>query len=349
MWVGIDLYSDTATRPSPGMKKAMVEAMLGDEQRGEDPTTRKLEELMAAKLNKRSAMFFPSATMCNQIAAKIHTKPGEEALGAEECHMFNSEGGALGFHSGVQPRPIKSDTGIFNVDDIRKVLRFGVGPHTPKASVLLIENTTNAGGGHAWPVDVLDNVMAFAKSLGLKTHLDGSRLYNAAMATNTDVERLARGFDSVTICFSKGLACAAGAILAFDSTPWEEVRRLKQLFGGALRQSGMLAAACIYALEHHVLDLANDHRRAGVLATGLANIAGIAVENVTPTSNIVYFSLESNKFDPESFLAACLKNNLRFSRFKANRFRAVTHRDISDQDIEKALSIVASLMSIRKQ
>lgn len=345
MFSGIDLYSDTATRPTAGMKQAMMEALVGDEQQGEDPTTAKLEAVMANKLGKSAALFFPSATMCNQIAAFMHTKPGQEVLASGDCHIFNSEGGALAFHSRVQPRAIKSATGIFTPDDMKKALRFGIGPHSPRASLLLVENTTNAGGGHAWPLKELDGVVSFAKSCNLKIHLDGSRLFNAAAATKTDVMRLAQGFDSVTICFSKGLGCGVGAILAFDQSYATEVRRLKQIFGGALRQSGLLAAACLYALEHHISDIAEDHRRAQTLARGLSHIAGIKVENVLPATNILYFSLETTKFDPESFIKACQAQNLRFSRFKANRFRAVTHRDIDDRQIEEAIRIVASLLA----
>ena len=321
-----------------------MEAALGDEQRGEDPTTKKLEEAMARKLNKSSAMFFPSATMCNQIAANIFSKAGGEVLGAEEGHMFNSEAGALSFHSRVQPRAIKTQNGIFGAEDMKQAMRFVSGAHTPRPSLVLVENTTNAGGGCAWPLDALDAVIAQAKSWDLKCHLDGSRLFNAAAAVNSDVARLAQGFDSVTICFSKGLSCGAGAILAFDSIPREEVRRLKQVFGGALRQSGMLAAACLYALEHHVQDLAHDHRRAQVFAAGLSHLAGVTVENPKPATNIVFFSLDTKKCHPEPFIEACLKRNLRFSRFNTNRFRAVTHREISDQNIDDAIKIIGEIL-----
>lgn len=289
-------------------------------------------------------MFFPSATMCNQIAMKVLSKAGEEVIGAEDSHIFNSEAGALSFHSRVQPRAIKGLKGIFNADDMRSTILFGSGVHTPKTSLMVVENTTNAGGGYAWPLPELDSVLNLAKSLGLKSHLDGSRLFNAAAATKVDISRLAAGFDTVTICFSKGLSCGLGAILAFDTPPREEVRRLKQIFGGAMRQSGMLAAGCLYALEHHVDALALDHQRAKDLARGLSHIAGIVMENIDPPSNILFFSLESKKLDAEPFIDACAKRGLRFSRFKANRFRAVTHRDISDEDIKKALSIVAEVL-----
>jgi threonine aldolase len=337
---GIDLYSDTATKPSAGMKQAMMEAVLGDEQRGEDPTTLRLEELVAEMLNKQHAMFFPSATMCNQVAAKLHTNPGDEVLGAEGCHLFCSEGGALGFHSGAQNRLIDCQHGIFSAEEAQSALAFGKGPHTPRVSLLLVENTTNVGGGYAWPLDKLRSVVAWAKSARLKTHLDGARIFNAAVATKSSVKELSEGFDTVTICFSKGLSCPTGAILAFDNIAWGEARRLKQIFGGAMRQSGMLAAACLYALDHHIEDLAHDHEKARKLAEGLAKVEGVSVENCEPQSNIIYFSIDKRICDPETFLAECVKRGLRFSRFTANRFRAVTHRDVSDADIDSALEIV---------
>lgn len=344
-FIGIDLYSDTSTRPSVGMKKAMMEAELGDEQRGEDPTTKKLEEVMALKLKKSAAMFFPTATMCNQIAAKLYTRPGDEVLGAKGCHMFDLEGGALAFHSSVQPYAVNAKNGIFNGDDLKKAFRFSDDPNSPRQSLVLVENTTNKGGGYAWQKEQLDSVTVFARSHGLKCHLDGSRLFNAAISVNESIESLSEGFDSVTLCFSKGLGCGAGAILAFDAKDLKEVRRLKQMFGGALRQSGMLTAACLYALEHHVPDLKHDHRRARILAEGLASIPGLKVENESPDSNIVYFSLNTAKYDPESFLLACLKRKLRFSCFGVNRFRAVTHRDIDDEGIKEAVLILKELLS----
>lgn len=346
MFNGIDFYSDTVTRPSQAMKQAMMDAPLGDEQKGEDPTTNRLEAKMAEGLGKSAAMFFPSATMCNQIAVKLHCQPGEEVIGADSCHIFNLEGGGAAFHSSVQARMIPTKDGTFDGEQVRDQFRYSDGPHTPKSALLLVENTTNVGGGVAWPPKKLASVLAVAKELKLKTHLDGARLFNAALASSSNIKKLASGFDTITICFSKGLACATGAILAFDQQHWTKVRRLKQVFGGAMRQSGILAAACLYALDHQIEQLAVDHKNAEDLGAGLAKINGILVENPKPSSNMVFFAVDDGRMDPDKFLDHCLEYNLRFSRVSFNRFRAVTHKDISAEQIEQAITKLQEIFSI---
>lgn len=345
MFQGIDLYSDTITRPTAAMKQAMLEAVLGDEQKGEDPTTRALEDKMANMLNKSSAMFFPSATMCNQVAVFLQTRASDEVIGADNCHIFGSEGGGIAFHSRVQARTIRTKDGTFAGTEVRERFRFGDSPHLPQSSLVLVENTTNAGGGMVWPKEKLSSVVAVSKELSLKLHLDGSRLFNAMVATSESLEHLTAGFDTVTICFSKGLGCPTGAILAFDREHWSYVRRLKQVFGGAMRQSGMLAAACLYALENHVEQLALDHKNARLLAEGLAQIKGVEVEDEAPKSNMVFFSIDEERMSPEDFLMTCKELGLRFSRAGANRFRAVTHRDVVLEQMEQAIGIVRKIFS----
>ncbi len=342
MFKGIDLYSDTATRPTLAMKQAMLEAMLGDEQLGEDPTTLKLEKIMAERLGKSAALFLPSATMANQIAVKLHTAPGEEVIGHEHCHIFNAEGGGAAVHSHVQARMISNATGIFGAKEIRARFRESASPNCPRSALVIVENTTNATGGTVWPLAMIDEVLECTKTLGLKTHLDGARLFNAQMKSQCELSRLTKGFDSITVCFSKGLSCATGAILAFDKEQFTKVRRLKQVFGGAMRQSGMLAAAALYALEHHIESLALDHEKAFRLAQGLAKIPNILVENAEPSTNMVYFSLGQANCNPEGFLSSVMAQGLRFSHLSPNRFRAVTHRDIALEDIQKAIDIVAN-------
>lgn len=344
MFKGIDLFSDTATRPSQAMKQAMMEAPLGDEQLGEDPTTKKLEALMAEKLGLSAALFFPSATMANQIAVKFHTEPGEEIIGHEQCHIFNAEAGGAAFHSHAQVRMIPSSTGIFGAEDIKKCFRESVSYNSPKSSLVIVENTTNAGGGCAWPLSKLKDVVACAKNLGLRAHLDGSRLFNAAVKNACTLQELAQGFDSVTICFSKGLGCPAGALLAFNEQHFKRIRKFKQVFGGCLRQSGMLAAAALYALDYHTEDLAFDHQKALALAQGMQKIPGLLVENADPSTNMVFFALDQKNCNPDRFYEAWLSRGLRFSRSNFNRFRAVTHRDISMTDIDKALEIMAQTL-----
>lgn len=343
MFKGIDLFSDTATRPSQAMKQAMMEAPLGDEQLGEDPTTKKLEALMAEKLGLSAALFLPSATMANQIAVKCHTEPGEEVIGHEQCHIFNAEAGGAAFHSHIQARMIQSPTGIFGAEDIKKCFRESVTYNSPKSALVIVENTTNAGGGCAWPLSKIKEVVSCANGLGLKAHLDGSRLFNAAVKNKCALHELSEGFDSVTICFSKGLGCPAGAVLAFNEQHFKRMRKFKQVFGGSLRQSGMLAAAALYALEHHIEDLALDHEKALVLAQGMQKIPGLMVEHGDPSTNMVFFALDQ-KHCPNGLYDAWLHKGLRFSRSSFNRFRAVTHRDISMENIGKALEIMTQTL-----
>jgi threonine aldolase len=345
MFTGIDFYSDTMTKPSEDMKKFMMKAQVGDEQQGEDPTTKKLEEVMASRLGKTAALFFPSATLCNQIAVYMHCQPGDEIIGADSSHIFNSEGGGAAFHARAQARMIKTKNGIFDREQLSDHFRLTPGHHAPKSAMILVENTNNGSGGTCWSPAQLSPVIAFAKEFHLKTHLDGARLFNAAVAVDADIKQLAHGFDTVTICFSKGLGCPTGAVLAFDREHFERVRRLKQVFGGAMRQSGILAAACLYAIDHHVSQLTSDHANAQSLALRMKDVAGIVLENEKPDSNMVFFKVDESRMSPDKFLEACIANNLRFSRVGKNRFRAVTHRDVNKAQVEESFSILKRIFS----
>ncbi|CAN5449827.1 low-specificity L-threonine aldolase [soil metagenome] len=342
MFHGIDLFSDTVTRPSAAMKQAMIMAEIGDEQKGEDPTTRQLEEMAADLLGHSAAVFFPSATMANEVAIRLLTEPGDELLAAEHCHLFFAETGGPAVHSAVITRPIRSPDGLFTADDVRNTFRFEQGPHYPVSRLLSIENTTNMGGGIAWPVEQLRNVLTTAKELELKTHLDGSRLFNASIKTATTPRMIAKDFDTVTLCLSKGLGCPMGAILAFDILQYQKVRRLKQLMGGAMRQSGIIAAAGIYALTNNIERLQQDHENACLLAEKLLNsgISTLIVENPQPSTNMVFFRWHSPTITPSQFLANCVSKGVRFSHVGNNRFRAVTHLDISREDIEKVVELI---------
>ncbi|MCA9507097.1 MAG: aminotransferase class I/II-fold pyridoxal phosphate-dependent enzyme [Myxococcales bacterium] len=343
MFKGIDLFSDTATRPSDVMKQAMFDAPLGDEQLGEDLTTKKLEEVMAKKLGLSAALFLPSATMANQIAVKLHTEAGDEVIGYESSHVFNAEAGAMAFHSHVQARMVPSENGFFGAADIKKRYREKVLYNSPRTSLLVVENTTNAGGGQAWPLEKLKEVTECAKDLRLKTHLDGSRIFNASVKSGCSLSQLAHGFNSVTICFSKALGCPAGACLVFEEEHFHRVRRLKQMFGGSLRQSGMFAAAALFALDHHVDDIALDHQKASILAEGFSKIPAIKLKHQQPSTNMIFFSLNDG-YDANNFYQRALEKGLRFSYFAYNQFRAVTHRDVSMEDISQAVKIVEKIL-----
>ncbi|MCB0404586.1 MAG: hypothetical protein KDD51_07345, partial [Bdellovibrionales bacterium] len=246
-------------------------------------------------------------------------------------------------HAGVQTRMIPTPNGVFDTEAVTQHFNAIAGPHFMVSRLLSVENTTNLGGGVAWPRSTLASVVERAKSLGLKLHLDGSRLFNAAVASECEAKSLAAGFDTVTICFSKGLGCPTGAILAFEKSNWDRVRRLKQLMGGAMRQSGMLAAAALYALEHHVVRLHEDHENARLLAQGLASIPGLRVENEAPSTNMVFFENRHPKLDDVAFSQACERAGVRFSQVGRARFRAVTHLDVARTDIEKTLEILKKI------
>jgi threonine aldolase len=337
MFQGIDLYSDTGTRPSAPMKQAMVDAPLGDEQRGEDPTTAKLEERMAAMLGKQTAIFLPSSTMANQIAILLHCQRGDELIAAENSHIFFAEGGAPAIWAGALARPIETQSGIFTGQAVRAKFNVAKSPNYPVSRLVVCENTTNMGGGVAWKLSELKDVWDTCSELDLRTHLDGSRFFNAVASSGESPASLVAGFDSVTICLSKGLGCPAGALLAFESRHWERVRRWKQCMGGSLRQSGMLAAAGLYAMDHNITRIAEDHANARRLAEGLSGLRGIEVEDTTPSSNMVFFRLRS-EIQPPAFSALCLSKGFRFSRVGDDRFRAVTHLDVSAAAIDRVIS-----------
>lgn len=331
----IDLFSDTVTRPTTGMRLAMANAEVGDEQRGEDPTTSALEQLTARMLGQDAATFLPSATMANAIAIQLQCGPGDELLSAENGHLLNHEAGGAAAHARAAVRSIPTWTGIFGDNAVAARLRQDA-PHAPRPRLVVVENTTNAGGGRPWPLDELDSVLRFSKNAGLAVHLDGSRLFNAAVALGVEARRVTQGFDTVTLCLSKGLGCPVGALLSHSKAATPQVRRLKQLMGGALRQSGILAAAGLYAFEHHVARLGDDHRRAQRLASELEQLPQLVVERIPLRTNMVYFEMP-DRYDADNFEKQLLQEGVRVSRISRRRFRAVTHLDFCDDDLEEAL------------
>ncbi len=330
----IDLYSDTATKPTEGMRRAMAAAEVGDEQRGTDPTVLALQERVAALLGKEAALFLPSTTMANQIAIKVHTEPGDEVILEASSHPVNFEGGGAGLISGILFRTIQGRRGIFTLDDVRRAVRPAGDPHFPRSRLLCVENTHNMGGGTVWPLELLREVTQGARSLGLALHLDGARIMNASVASGTAPDVIAAAFDTVSFCLSKGLGCPVGGLIAGSKELIEKARRYKQALGGAMRQAGILAAAGLYALEHHVERLADDHRRARRLAEGLAEIPGIVIDLESVETNMVYFTHRS--VPPDTLRAALAARGLLVSA-GGGRLRAVTHLDVGDEEIEEAL------------
>jgi threonine aldolase len=333
----IDLYSDTATRPTPEMRRVMAEAEVGDEQRGMDPTTNALQERVARLLGKPAALFLPSATMANLIACRLHTRPGEAIILDARCHILNAEGGGLAVHSGLVPRPIVGDRGRFTPEQVREQLT-GPGHYRPPTTLLSCEQTHNAGGGAVWPLVQLEAVSAVAREAGLRTHLDGARLFNASVAAGVPAATFARGFDTVMICLSKGLAAPAGALLAGSEEAMERARSLKQLFGGSMRQSGILAAAGLYALDHHVERLAEDHANARRLADAMQIIPTLDVEPVE--TNIVCIGIQRTGQTAGELIPRLRTAGVDVSMSAPHRLRLVTHLDVSADDIDQAIHIL---------
>jgi len=331
----VDLFSDTVTRPSFEMRAAMAAAEVGDEQRGEDPTTRRLEEEVARIVGLEAASFLPSATMANAIALQLHCGPGDEILSAENGHVVNYEAGGAAVHARATVRSIPTWTGIFGPNAITQRLR-QLTPHAPRPRLVVVENTTNAGGGRPWPLEERDGVVQCAQEHGLSRHLDGSRLFNAAVAQNLSPARLAEGFDTVTLCLSKGLGCPVGALLAHSRGQAQAVRRLKQLMGGAMRQSGILSAAGLFALEKQVDRLRDDHRRAAQLTAALMELPHLVVEQVPLRTNMVFLEIP-DRYDPDQFEIDLLAEGVRLSRMGFRRFRAVLHLDVDDQQLDLAI------------
>lgn len=344
MFTGIDVFSDTVTKPTLGMRKAILNAEVGDEQKGEDPTTRQLEELIAEKLGFEKALFFPSATMANEIAIRALCEPGDELFAAGNCHLFRSEVGGPAIIANVMCRPIYTETGKFINSDLARCHEDLQGVHNPRAKLISVENTTNMGGGIPWSFEELSSITSYAKQFHLKTHMDGARFFNAHIATGLNPQIIAKNFDMVTICLSKGLGCPVGALLVFHNEYYETVRRLKQLMGGAMRQSGIIAAAGIYALQHHINRLQEDHDNAQLLAKGLSEIAEIHVINNPPATNIVLFDWLSPKISAKEFAQLCIEKGVRFSQIGKNRLRAVTHLGIMTEEIIRLNKIVKEIV-----
>jgi threonine aldolase len=336
--IAVDLSSDTVTRPTPAMRRAMAEAEVGDEQNREDPTVNRLQAMVAALLGKEAALFMPSGTMCNQVAFSVHCRPGDEILMHELAHPLLYEAGGPAALVGAVIRPLPGARGMFTADQVRQAVRPRV-HYMPRTRVVSIEQTANIVGGVCWPLEQIEQVCAAGHAAGLACHMDGARLMNAVVATATPAQNLARPFDSVWLDLTKGLGAPVGAVLAGTQAFIEEAWVFKQRFGGAMRQAGIIAAAGIYALEHHVARLAEDHERARTLARGLAELPGIAVDADRVDTNIVIFDVRGAGITGEEFGRRTLERfGVRFSVLGPTLVRAVTHLDLPSDAVERALS-----------
>ncbi|GAB4306194.1 MAG: GntG family PLP-dependent aldolase [Candidatus Bipolaricaulota bacterium] len=337
----IDLRSDTVTLPTAAMRRAMVVAEVGDDVYGEDPTVRRLEERAAALLGTEAALFVPSGTMGNQIAIACHTRPGQEVIVEADSHIYNVELATMARFSGVQPRVLVGERGIFSAHQVLSAIRPDLYYLAPTGLVCL-ENTHNGAGGRIWPLAGAREILDLAHARGIPVHLDGARVFNAAVATGLPVQELVHGFDSVMFCLSKGLGCPVGSILCGPRAFVAEARRARKALGGGMRQAGILAAAGLYALDHHVDRLAEDHAHARLLAAGLGEIEGLSVW--PPETNIVIFEIEQGP-DAATLCRGLAARGVLASPAGAGtsprRVRMVTHLGISHPDIEQTLDLVA--------
>jgi threonine aldolase len=333
----IDLRSDTLTNPTRAMREAMANADVGDEQKREDPTVNELERRGAEFLGQQESVFVPTATMANQIALNILGRPGDALLVERHAHIILSELGGPAVHSGLLTIQLHGTNGRFSPEQVVAEIRDRTSVHVPPTRIVAVENTHNSSGGRVWPLEEMRVLSATCREHELAYHLDGARLVNAAVATDVPPAEIGREFDTVTLCFSKGLGCPLGALIAGSSELMQDARRAKHKFGGAMRQAGIVAAACLYALDHHVDRIADDHARARRLAQGLADV-GVRVDLDQVETNFVQIDVGSER-------AAAIE------RMKANGVlvsttvhptivRAVTHLDISDADVERAIEAI---------
>ena len=336
----IDLRSDTLTQPSAGMRKAMAEAVVGDEQKREDPTVIALEERAAELLGQEEAVYVPTATMANQIALRVLSEPGDEVVAEAMAHVFRYELGGPAVHSGLAMKPLHTEAGIFTPEQVRDAVSPPGDLHTAPTRVLCVENTHNGGGGRVWPIEHMRAVVAEARRHELRVHLDGARLMNAAVASGTPAAAYGRDFDTVTLCLSKGLGCPLGAIVAGSHERMGKARRMKHLFGGAMRQAGIVAAAGVYALEHNVDRLAEDHANARRLGEALAD-AGLPVEVDQVQTNFVLLDVGRLGLGGDEAIARLRAENVLLSfAAKKDVLRAVTHLGVSSDDIERAAEAI---------
>ncbi len=335
----INLYSDTVTKPTAAMREAIARAEVGDDMSGEDPTVNRLEALMAKTLGKEAAVFACSGTQSNQMGVKTHCLPGDELLIETTGHIACFEAGGPAVLSGVTCRTIPGRVGMLDVADLEGKVRAD-NQHLCVTRLLCLENTTNVGGGRAWPLDQLARVCGWAHDNGLKTHLDGARLFNACVANGYSAADVGQHFDTISICFSKGLGCPMGSVLVGSTDDIRKARRARKLFGGALRQAGIVAAAAVYAMENNVKRLAIDHDNAKTLAREITKIDGLSIQVDDVETNLVFFEVDPKLGNAAQFAAALLERGVKVGASGAQRLRGCTHLDVSRDDVLKAADVM---------
>jgi threonine aldolase len=349
----VDLRSDTITRPTEDMLQAMVSAPLGDDVFGDDPTVNALQEKLADLMDKEAALFVPSGTMANQVCIRSHTEPGDEMIVEAGSHIFLYEGGGYAALAGVSIRTVPAPRGILSADDVLGAVRPPGGmSHFPPTRLVCLENSANRGGGSLYTVERTDEIAAAARTEGLKMHLDGARLFNAAVAladlegvnASKMVQRLAAPFDSVSVCLSKGLGCPVGSLVVGSRSFVDRAHRFRKMLGGGMRQAGVLAAAGIYALDHHVERLADDHGRARAFAESVASLPGVAVDLDAVQSNMVYVDVGDTGISSADFLARLSESGVELVAVSPTQLRAVFHLDVDDEGLFFALKAFTSVL-----
>ena len=340
----IELRSDTFTKPTPGMREALAQAEVGDDMVGEDPTVNALEARMAELFGQQAAVFACSGTQSNQMGVWTHCGSGDELLIESTGHIANYEGGAPAALTGVSARRIIGDMGRLDLKHLEGQIRGG-NVHFAPTRLLCLENSTNIGGGRTYPLDQIERVCDWAHAEGLKTHLDGARIFNACIANGYAPARVAQHFDTVSICFSKGLGCPMGSVLVGSAEDMARARRARKLFGGALRQAGIPAAACLYALDHHIERLADDHAHARLFAERIAEIPGISVKLDAIETNLVFFEIDAGLGTAAELSAALKERGVHINPAGGtHRLRACTHLDVTQEDVERAAQTLAECL-----
>lgn len=340
--IHINMHSDTQSQPTPEMKDAMMAAELGDEQSLNDPTANALQDKVAALLGKEAALLMPSGTMCNVAAIAVHCRTGDEILCDKTSHIVNAEAGGIGMLNAMV-RPIDGDNGIYTAAQLEASIR-PARRHSPKSRLVEVEQTSNAGGGTIWPLQTIQEVAAVAKKHDLILHMDGARLLNAVVASDVDAKDYAEPFDSLWIDLSKGLGCPIGGVLAGSKEFIEQAWQWKQRLGGAMRQSGIIAAAGIHALDHHVERMADDHANARLFAEKVANLPGISVDLDTVQTNMIFFDVSGAGITAQQMQDGLAEKGVKISAVSNARLRAVTHLDVNSDDMEEAADAVRAVL-----
>ena len=340
----VDLRSDTVTQPTAAMRQVMQAAEVGDDVLGDDPTVQALESRLATMLGKEAALFVPSGTMSNAVAIRAHTQPGDEVVTERHSHIYEYEGGGYAALSGCSISLVPAEMGIMAAADVERGIRKAAGSqsHYPDGTLVCVENTSNRGGGSCYPQDVLDAIAAVARANGCASHIDGARLFNAVVATGTAPDRMVRDYDSISICLSKGLGAPVGSVLVGSADFIARAHRWRKMFGGGMRQAGVLAAAALHALDHHIDRMSADHARARTIAEAVDAMDGFSVNLDAVQTNMVYVDTDAPAAEVVNGLAA---HGIDLFDIGPHSIRVVTHLNITDEDVTRTIDAFSALAS----